>query len=107
MDQLCLSAASRFETVPDGRRLSPLRHAGLAQAGEISGFEQGTDLGHPPISPTEAGYARIAIIADQPASFGEFGSGALALAFEAIGSSEPGMKERYRRPGTPRLFEPG
>jgi hypothetical protein len=23
---------------------SPLRHAGLAQAGEISGFEQGADL---------------------------------------------------------------
>jgi hypothetical protein len=32
-----------------------LRHAGLAQPGEISAFDQGTDLRHPPIEGPQAG----------------------------------------------------
>src|SRR6266446_1996676 len=65
-----------------GRVASLLRHPGLAQTGEISGFEQGVDLRHPPISESpQAGGARIAIVVALPPGFGKFSSGAFGLAF--------------------------
>src|SRR4051794_10143100 len=63
-----------------------LRHSGLAQPGEIRGFEQGAGLRYPPVS---AGLhvcdARKATVDAQPPGFGEFGGGAFGLAFEGIG----------------------
>jgi hypothetical protein len=59
-----------------------LRHSGLAQADEISGFEQGTDLRHPPIpNGPHAGDARPTTFASQPTCFGEFGGSAFGLTF--------------------------
>jgi hypothetical protein len=62
-----------------------LRHADLAQAGEISGLEQSADLrygGH------QASEARKTIVATQPPSFGGRDSGAFGLAMGSIGGSE-------------------
>ena len=51
-----------------------LRHPGLAQAGEKGGLEQGADFRHPPVMDgLQAGEARVAIVAAQPAGFGKFG----------------------------------
>ena len=73
------------------RRRSLFRHAGLAQAGEIRGFEDGLGLrlscNHGP----QSADARIAIVAAQSAGFGEFCGGAFALAFESVGRGEPGV----------------
>ena len=85
------------------------RHAGLAQAGEIGGFEQGADLRHPPIprpadcsSGLHTRDAQKTIVGDQPASFGEFSGGAFGLAFEAIGCGELSAAQRVcRRSATP------
>jgi len=65
------------------------RHAGLAQAGEVSGFDQSADLRYAPIfdSP-EASNARKAIVAEQPPGFGEFRGGKVGLSFKAIGRGE-------------------
>ena len=61
------------------RRRSLFRHAGLAQAGEIRGFEDGLGLrlscNHGP----QSADARIAIVAAQSAGFGEFCGGAFGL----------------------------
>src|SRR6266446_7938607 len=71
-----------------------LRHSSLAQADEVSGFEQGADPRHPEISDgLQAGEARKTIVAAQPAGFGEFGGGARGLAFEGIGGGEAGAGE--------------
>ena len=57
-----------------------LRHLGLAQAGEISGFGQSAVLRYPPIfGGPEASYARKAIVAEQPPGFGKFRAGAVEL----------------------------
>src|ERR1700759_128151 len=84
-----------------------LRHAGLAQPGEVSGLDQGADLRHAPISGNgsiglHTRDARIAAVAAQPAGFGEFGRGPFGLAFESIGGGEIGV--RHSRKGTARLF---
>src|SRR5215472_14782774 len=77
-----------------GRR-SLLRHPRLAQAGEVSGFKQGSDFRHPEISDgLQAGDARIPIIAAQPAGFSKLGDGTFSLTVEGIGGSEVGMKRR-------------
>jgi hypothetical protein len=48
-----------------------LRHSGLAQPGEISGFEQGANLWHSEISDRlQSGDAGIAIVGDEPAGLG-------------------------------------
>src|SRR5260370_22059038 len=76
-------------------RRSFLRHPGLAQTDEISGFEQGTDLRHSVISGSaHAGDARKRTFAAQLAGFGEFGSGAFGLALEGIGGGEEAAKLR-------------
>src|SRR5215471_5947427 len=85
------------------------RHPGLAQTGEIRGFEQGADLRHP--SPRarkglQAGDARKAISAAQPAGFGKFGGSELEFVFEGISSCEVDPNARVRRIGTACLFKP-
>jgi hypothetical protein len=45
-------------------------------------------------------------IATEPAGFGEFRSGAFALASEGIGGGKIGMGKRVLRVGDARLFEP-
>ena len=87
------------------RRRSLFRHAGLAQAGEIRGFEDGLGLrlscNHGP----QSADARIAIVAAQSAGFGEFCGGAFALAFESVGRGEPGVGLRtLHRVCATRLF---
>ena len=70
-------------------------HPGLSQAGEIGGFVQGTDIGHPEKiagGRLQAGDARITIVAVQPAGFGKLGGGAFAVAFEGVGGGEPGVR---------------
>src|ERR1700730_6029460 len=70
---------------------SLLRQTGLAQTGEICGFEQGADpdpriLGRPEKTDgLQAGDARKAIVAAPPACFGEFLGGAFGVAFEGEG----------------------
>src|SRR5437762_13139343 len=63
-----------------------LRHPGLAQTGEIGGFDQGADVGHSPrFGGPQAGDAGITIVADQHAGFRELGGGALVVALVSIG----------------------
>src|ERR1700694_212449 len=84
-----------------------LRHPGLAQAGEISGFEQSADLRYPPIFfGLEASDAGKAIVAEQPPGFVEFSGGAVGLFFEAIGRGEECVSVPFSRIGVARLFEP-
>src|ERR1700730_18876654 len=74
---------------------SLLWHPGLAQANEISGFEQSTDGRHPEIlGGLQVGDAGKATVAAQPSGFGEFPDGAFGLAFEAISRGEPAADER-------------
>src|SRR5271166_931394 len=94
-------------------RPSFLRHPGLAQAGEIGGFEQGAYLRHPPISgPTdrsgglEAGDARITAVRSQPSGFGELGRGAFTFALERIGGGDLAAAQRASWHSAARLFEP-
>jgi len=75
--------------VREGDRRSFLRHPGLAQAGEIGGFMQGTDVRHAEIlDGPQPGDTRKTIVADQPSGFGEFGGGAFGLACEGVGGGE-------------------
>src|SRR5205085_12248019 len=68
---------------------SLLRHPGFAQAGEITGFDQGADLRHAPrIDGPQAGNTGITIIPDQPARFGQLSRGAVGVACESIGRGE-------------------
>src|SRR6516164_3814252 len=92
--------------MPPSRR-SLLRHPGLAQAGEMGGFEQGSDFRYSPIADgLQAREARKSIVQRQPPGFGEFGGGALDFAGEAIGCSEVGMGRRMLRHSATRLLEP-
>src|SRR5271165_359837 len=88
------------------RRWSLFRHTGLAQPGEIGGFEPGAAFWRPRTHSGQSGDARIAIVAAQLSGFGELGSRAFSLAFEGIGGSEPGANVRLYRVGTTRFFEP-
>src|SRR5215469_1479861 len=92
-----------------GSGRSLLRHAGLAQAGKVSGVQQGLDVGrHGAISARKGlnlGDAGIPT-ATQSAGFGEFGGGALGVAFEAIGRGEKVVRPRQFLSGAARLFEP-
>ena len=86
---------------------SLLRHPGLAQAGEIRGFQQSPDLRRPPpCKGSQAADARKTTVHSQPAGFGELGGGASGFASEGIGSGEATAVERHRRGGAPRFFEP-
>jgi hypothetical protein len=61
---------------------SLLRQAGLAQADEIGGLEQGAGLRDTPISVGHyLGDARKRTCAQQPAGLGKFSAGPLGLAF--------------------------
>src|SRR5260370_40924659 len=77
---------------------SLLRHSGLAQPGEISGFVQSAGLRHPPPcagKDLQAGDARDKISAVQPPGFGEFGGGAGGFASEALSGGESAPTEGY------------
>src|SRR6516165_1416490 len=80
-------------------------HAGLAQTGKIRGFEPGADLRRPRTRSGQSGDARIAIVAAQPAGFGELGDGAFSLAVQSVGGSEPGADPHLRRGSATRLFQ--
>jgi hypothetical protein len=82
------------------------RHCSLAQPGQISGFEQGTDLRHPEISSFQAGKARITPVAVQPLGFYKFGGSALRLVLEAIRTGEESVRVRRFRIGAARFLEP-
>src|SRR6516165_7464994 len=89
------------------------RHPGLAQTGDVSGFEQGADLRHPPIAARsgvsgglQAGDAQMSVITAESPSFGEFGEGLFILALKGVGGNEQGAKPRKSRIGAARLFEP-
>jgi VanZ family protein len=74
-----------------------LRHAGLAEAGDIGGFEQGVDLRHQSLvifDGPQASEARKAVVTAQPAGLGEFGGGAFGLAGKRISGSELGADVR-------------
>ena len=91
---------------PSGRCRSFLRYSGLAQPGEISGFAQGADLRtvcNQIRGPWRCSKKNFPL---QPPGFGEFGGGAFGLASEGIGRGEKGTKERGRRDGAARFFEP-
>src|SRR5271165_2638936 len=84
-----------------------LRHSGLAQTGEISGFEQGADFRHTPMSDgSHAGDARITIVAAELPGFREFGGGACGFASQGIGRGEPATSVRCGRNGAAPFFEP-
>src|SRR5271166_5727994 len=89
-----LEIRRRIETAPrksrSRRRWSLFRHAGLAQPGEIGGFEPAGAFWRPRTHSGQSGDARIAIVAAQSPGFSEFGGGEFALAFESVGSGEPG-----------------
>src|SRR5215469_15412063 len=79
---------------------SLLRHPGLAQTGDIGGFEQGADLRYqlPEIFDlAQPGEARKAVVAAEPAGLGEFGGSALGLTGEDVGGSELGADVRMCR----------
>src|SRR5262249_44911360 len=81
--------------------------SGLAQAGEISGFEQGADLRYSEmLRVLQASHARVAIVAGQPPGFGELGRGALGLAFEGINGGKISVSVREPRIGAARLSKP-
>src|SRR5262249_10930681 len=62
-----------------------LGHSGPAQAGEVSGFEQGADLWHAEISDRlQAGKAGVSPVAVQRPRLGEFGHGAIYLTVEGV-----------------------
>jgi hypothetical protein len=75
-----------------GGAASLLRHLGLAQAGEIGGFEQGADFRHPEIEDRFKERDIRRIVAIQPAGSCEFHGGLFALALEAISGREKDMK---------------
>ena len=54
----------------------------------------------------QAADARIAIIAAQPSSFGEFGGGVFSLAFEGVSKGEVSVNNRAYRIGAARFLEP-
>ena len=67
-----------------------LRHSRLAQASVINCFEQGADFRHTPICDgLQASDARKTIVAARPAGFGEFGGGAVRVAFDPITAVRP------------------
>ena len=78
-----------------GELSSSLRHSGLAQAGVVSGLEQGPDLRHAPIlGGPQMGDARITIVASQFACVGVFCVGVVGLARKRIGRGEVGVRRR-------------
>ena len=80
------SANSERRTLPARWPCSLLRHPGFAQAGEVGGFIQCADFGHPPPSASlHATDARKRTFAGQASGFGEFGGAAFGLTFERIG----------------------
>jgi hypothetical protein len=82
-----------------------LRHSRLAQAIVISCFEQGADFRHTPICDgLQASDARKTIVAARPAGFGEFGGGAVRVAFDPIGGGEIGVSCRPETSALPRRF---
>src|SRR6516162_5282486 len=89
------------------RRRSLFRHAGLAQPGEIGGFEEGLGLRLPGKCGSQARDTRITIVAAQPPGLGEFGGGAFALTLESVGRSKRGAGSRtFPWVCATRLFEP-
>jgi len=83
------------------------RHPGQPEAGEISGFKQGTDFRHPIISDgPQARETRETIVATQPAGFAEFGGGPLGFAVEGVCGGKLGAGNRVRRTVAARPFEP-
>src|SRR5580700_7107261 len=107
LDRASPRAAAMAEDTANRPCRSLLRHSGLAQAGEISGFDQSADLLYPPIfRAPEASDARKAIVAEQLSGFGEFRGGAVGLAFEAVGRGEERASVVFSRIGVARFFEP-
>src|ERR1700720_103904 len=95
----------------EDRRRSFLWYPGLAQAGEICSFEQGTNFRYPPISwpahnpgGLHSGDARIK--RSQSTGLREFKHGTLALAFKSVGRSKPSVWHAVPRNGAGPLFEP-
>src|SRR5882757_6494904 len=93
-------------------RHSFLRHPGLAQANEISGFEQGADLRSSTsilaegIPEPDMSDTRKSTFAIQTPRFEKFGGGASRITLEGIAGGEVGAKNRYLRIGSARLFKP-
>src|SRR5882757_3694142 len=88
-------------------RCSSLRYPGLAQTGEISGFGQAANFRHPPrFDGPQACDGGVTIVADQPASFGEFGGGAAGLVFESMGRGQERAELWVRRSGIASSFTP-
>src|SRR6516165_10175835 len=89
-----------------GRR-SFLRHAGLAQAGEIGGFVQSANLWYPEIP---AGYhasdAGIKSVGAQLSRFGERRRSASYLALKGVGGSQITLRQRGRRVRPASSLEP-
>ena len=78
------------------------------QPGVVGGFEQGTELWcHSLIifDRPEAGEARIAVVAAQPAGFGELGGSAFRLAGEGACSSELVRREAARSTRYPEALD--
>ena len=83
-----------------------LRHPGLAQPGDVGGFEQCADLGCecPEIfNGPQADEARIAVVGAQPAGLGDFGAGMFGIAGKGVGGSEASADVRMCR-GALRAF---
>src|SRR5438105_2228109 len=80
-------------------------YAGLPQTREIGGFGQGTDLWV--VVPVRLLHARQASVKGaQSLGFGERSSGALALAFEAVGGGKIRVHDRQARVFAIRLLQP-
>src|SRR5204863_6009418 len=71
-----------------------LRHSGLTQAGEVSGFEQSLDLGNIISAGPHASDAWIRALTREAASLGEFSGGTFGLALESISGSKREVNNR-------------
>src|SRR3984893_4295248 len=92
-------SADRADDLKIRSRRTLLRHPGLAQAGEISGFVQRADLRHPQPRTgmrLQAGHARKKISVQLP-GFGKFSDSAFGFTSEGTRGGEAAVRYRYTR----------